>query len=226
MSVGELKLSPVLNVIIVGPQGSGKGTQADLLAKRRGLCHLEMGRELRLAAAETTETGRLLNQAVNRAGVMAPFEIAMPLFLAKVAQTPLTTGIIFDGTPRRVEEIAYWDAELPKLGRSFTHLFALRITVAETMRRLSLRRICKADGLSFTLGVDIHTVNELCPRCGGPLIPRTDDTPRTIKRRLDIYAEETAPVIERYRDRGIVHCIDGDRSISDVAANIDAVLGR
>jgi adenylate kinase len=216
--------SPVWNIIIMGPQGSGKGTQADLLAEKYGLRHFEMGKLLRRAATEPTDVGRMLDRLINHEGKLAPFDIAMNAFRQEVERTPIETGIIFDGTPRRIEEITYWDVELPKLDRQFTHLIALHISEDETIERLSKRRTCSAEGTPFILGVDIKDDASPCPRCGAAVIQRHDDTPEVIRERLRTYTEQTEPVIARYRDRGIVREINGQQSIEQVFADIEAAL--
>jgi adenylate kinase len=151
-------------------------------------------------------------------------ELAMSIFRQELEQIPVTQGVIFDGTPRRIEEVDFWDQALPGLGRAFTHLFALTLPKSATIERLSKRRICSNDGTSFIFGVDIFDDATPCPKCGGKIIWRTDDTPAVIEQRLKLYDERTAPVIESYRSRGIVHEIDGEQSIPDVFRDIEKAL--
>lgn len=182
--------SPVLHILILGPQGSGKGTQAELLAKQHGLFHLETGRLMRAAAQEDSELGRKVHEYINVKGVLVPFDIVMEIFRREVAQVPAGQGIVFDGTPRRMPEVEYWDRELPKLGRNFTHIFSLSLSEEKTIERLLLRK-------------------------------REDDTEETIRKRLDEYYRQTAPVIAYYEKAGLIIPINGDQSIEKVASDIE-----
>lgn len=216
--------SSAWNIVIIGPGGSGKGTQAKRLAETYGLRHLEMGKLLRQAAAEPTDLGRELDRIINREGRLAPLEIAMGIFLREVKKTPPTVGILFDGTPRRIEDSAFWDQELPKLGRAFTHVIVLRVSEAAIINRLAKRRTCSREGTPLILGVDIPNDASPCPRCGAPLVARPDDQPDVVRARLRTYQELTEPIIGLYRERGIVHEVNGDQPIPDVYRDIEASL--
>ena len=220
----EPSRSPVWNIILLGPQGSGKGTQAKLLVEKFGLRHLELGKLLRAAAEQDTEEGRAIDRVINQEGKLAPFDLAMGIFKNELKAIPNSQSVIFDGTPRRLEEVAYWDQELPRLDRAFTHLIALTLPKEATIERLSRRRVCSVDGTPFIFGVDIMDDSAPCPKCGGQIIWRTDDTPPLIEQRLQLYHDLTAPVIDAYRMRGIVHEVNGNQSISDVFKDIVEVF--
>jgi adenylate kinase len=224
MSIYTGTNSSAWNIIILGPIGSGKGTQAGLLAKYFGMVELGMGQLLRMAAKEATDTGRTIDRIVNREFGLVPFEIAMGIFRHAVALTPPNIDIVYDGTPRQDTEVDYWDEELPKLGRAFSHLFVLRVSARTITQRLTLRRVCSVKGTPFTLGVSIQNDSNPCPCCGAQLIQRPDDTPKGIRKRLRIYEKLTAPVIERYRPRGIVHEINAEQTPNAIAADIKAIL--
>lgn len=220
----EPSRSPVWNIILLGPQGSGKGTQAKLLVEKYGLRHLELGKLLRSAAQQDTEGGHAINRIINQEGKLAPLDLAMGIFKNELKSVPSAQSVIFDGTPRRLEEIDYWDRELPQLDRRFTHLIALTLPKDATIERLSKRRVCSVDGTPFIFGVDIIDDAAPCPKCGGKIIWRADDTPAVIEQRLRLYNDLTAPVIEAFRARGIVHEVNGDRPIPDVFNSIEEVL--
>ncbi|MFH0853607.1 MAG: nucleoside monophosphate kinase [bacterium] len=216
--------TPAWNIILLGPQASGKGTQAKLLADAFQLKHLEMGNLLRLAAKQPTELGKQINHIIHDQGVLVPFDIAMQIYTAEVEKVPADQGIIFDGTPRRLPEIEYWDQELPKLKRSFTHVIAITLSEQETIERLSKRRICVTDSTPLILGKDIRSESDSCPKCGGKVIHREDDKPDVIKARLAEYHKMTQPVIDYYTDKGLVKLINGSQSIEQVHQDIIAAL--
>jgi adenylate kinase len=213
-----------LTVVLLGPQGSGKGTQAKLLAARHGFVHLEMGQLLRAAAKAETEEGRELDRLINHEGVLAPLPIAMATFRRALEAVQPDQSVIFDGTPRRREEVVYWDRELPKLGRAITHVIALELSEANTIERLSKRRVCERDGRPFILGVDLKDEGSPCPVCGGRVIQRTDDQPEAIRRRLATYRAETEPVLSEYRPRGLVRVVNGDQPIETIYEHIESLL--
>lgn len=216
--------TPAWNIILLGPQASGKGTQAKLLVDAFQLKHLEMGNLLRATAKQPTSLGKQINHIINDQGVLVPLDIAMKIFRAEVAKVPQNQGIIFDGTPRRLPEIEYWDQELPKLNRSFTQVIAITLSEEETVERLSKRRICANDSTPLILGKDIQSVSDPCPKCGGQIIHREDDKPEVIKARLAEYHKMTQPVINYYTDQGIVKLINGSQSIEQVHQDIIAAL--
>jgi adenylate kinase len=183
-----------------------------------------MGQLLRTAAKEDSPAGRELHQVINVAGRLASFDLAMGTFRRALEAVPASQSVIFDGTPRRHEEVVYWDSELPKLGRSLTHIIALQLSEDGTVERLSKRRVCERDGRPFILGVDLKSEDSPCPDCGGRILQRADDQPEAIRTRLATYRKMTEPVLDEYRPRGIVHEVNGDQPIEEVYRAIEAAL--
>lgn len=210
----------ILNIIILGPQGSGKGTQAEFLAKKFHLAHIEVGGILRAEAKKKTKLGRFINRLINQEGKMVPFKIVMDLTYKKVVQLPKNKGIVFDGTPRRMPEVKFWEKALPKLGREFTHVFYLPISRETTLKRLNIRRNCRQCGSPFILGVDLKRNQTTCPKCGGEIYQRKDDKPKAILQRLKLYRQRTKPVVNYYRKKGILKEINGEPAIPVVYKNI------
>ncbi len=213
-------------IVLLGPQGSGKGTQAGLLVERQGFVHLEMGKLLRAAAKEPTPLGRELDRMINQEGKLAPLELAMAIFRSALEKLPKSQSVIFDGTPRRPEEVAYWDEELPKLGRHLDRVIALQLPEDATVERLGKRRICEREGRPLILGVDVANEQSPCPSCGGPILQRADDQPEAIRTRLATYRALTEPVLELYRPRGIVSEVNGDQPIETVYNAIASLLAH
>ncbi|MFA6512358.1 MAG: nucleoside monophosphate kinase [Patescibacteria group bacterium] len=191
MTAAKLK-----TVVILGSQGSGKGTQAKLLAERFGFVHIEVGAILRKKAQEESDEGRNVD-AMLKQGILLPFDLVMSLVRAEVAAQPMTTSLVFDGTPRRPIEISYWEKALPEMGRAFTDVLLITLHEQKAIERMSLRAQKEK---------------------------RDDDTPHAIAERLKNFKESTAPVIDHYRKEGILREINGDQTIDEVHADIVNIL--
>lgn len=213
-------------IVLLGPQGSGKGTQAKLLAKKLHLAHVEVGALLRKEASANTALGRRIQKTVNEQGKLFPFGPTMRLALAAVRRVPKRQGILFDGTPRRMEEVRFWETALPRIGRAFTHFIFLNLSHRESLRRLALRRVCSACKSVWIMGVDVRRELAPCPACGGKLVRRADDHSAAVRKRLALFAQKTSPVIRYFRRKGIVHDIDGEQSIAAVLRDIENALQK
>ncbi len=203
-------MSKVLHIIILGPQGSGKGTQAKLLADKFKLEHIELGDALREIKKKNTVLGKKVAQIIDK-GRMVPLQLIVKIVDEKVAIVSADKGIIFDGTPRRSAEIKALEKILKKNGRDITHVFFVQISQKETINRLSKRYICQKCGKIFI--IEKNNVNKLkkCPKCNGDIIRRKDDTPEGIKQRLKLYKERTFPVVEYYRQKQKLIEINGEQ---------------
>jgi len=210
----------IINIIVLGPQGSGKGTQAKLLARRFNLAHIEVGEILRLEAKRKTKPGRFIDRLINKEGKMVPFQTVMNLTYKKVAKVPANRGIVFDGTPRRMPEVRFWEKHLPKLKREFTHVFYLPISKKTTLKRLGIRRNCRKCGTPFILGVDLKKNQKKCLKCGGEIYQREDDKPKAILQRLKLYYQKTKPVVSYYHNKGLLIKVNGEPAIPVVYKNI------
>ncbi len=171
----------ILNIILLGPQGSGKGTQAKLLANKFKLEHIEIGNALREIKKDDTILGREVAQIIDK-GKMVPFQLVVKIVDKEVAIISANKGIVFDGTPRRLVEIKPLEKILKKNGRHITHVFFVQISERETINRLSKRYICSQCNKIFILEKDVANKSRKCPKCGGNIIRRKDDTPEGIKK--------------------------------------------
>lgn len=208
------------NIILLGPQGSGKGTQAKLLAKKYNLVHLEVGDILRKIARSKTSLGKKIDDLINKKGKMIPLDLLIKVIRREIKKIPNNKGIIFDGTPRRIEEIKPLEKILRSCGRKINYIFYLPITEKETIKRLGKRRICLKCGRIFTVGIEINKKTKKCPICGGKIIKRPDDKPKAIKERLKLYRKKTLPVIRYYRKKGKLITINAKKSIKEVLREI------
>ncbi len=212
-----------LNVTLIGPQGSGKGTQAKLLVKKFKLAHIEVGRILRDIAKTKTPLGRQVAGIINK-GRMVPCRLIGKVVKEKIKSLPSGKGIVFDGTPRRLAEIKPLEKALAQSGRELTSVFYIPISEEETVRRLSKRRACRKCGKSFILGRDIFARTKKCPVCGGEIFQRKDDKPTAIKQRLKLYHRKTEPVVKYYRPKGKLITVNGGQSIEKVFKEIVSCL--
>ncbi len=208
-----------MNLIFLGPQGCGKGTQADILAEKLGLFHVSTGAALREAAAKDDAFGREI------AALMSHGKLVSDEAIVKVVGSQLTPerfkqGIIFDGTPRLLPQVGLLDRLLAENNAVIDRVFFLNISEKETFRRLSGRVVCANCGQNFNLLTKPPAKEGFCDICAGPLQVRADETPTAISERLAIYHSQTLPVLDVYRQRGILEEVDGERSIEIIAADI------
>lgn len=205
-----------INVVIMGPQGSGKGTQIRLLIEKYDLQPIEVGNILRNIAKEDSNLGREVDEAINKQGKYASWDVVKRVLDKKVSELDKGKGIIFDGTPRRMEEAEYWEKRMPEIGRKFDHIFYITISEKETIKRLSSRKLCEKNGHPLIVGKDIEEDDDICPKCGSKVYRREDDTPEKIMVRLKLSEEKLGPVIEYYDKKNMITRINGESAIENV----------
>jgi adenylate kinase len=216
-----MKTTKILHLFFFGPQGSGKGTQAKLLAAELGLFHLSSGDALRRTAKTNTPLGRYLRHQL-AIGSLTPIPKLLKVFTYNLKQIPARRGIIFDGFARQVTETRQILSILKKAGRPVDLGLVINISEKETVRRLSKRGTCDKCGKIFILGGKLKAGSR--HSCGGRIIVRSDDQPAAIRRRLALYRKRTLPVFKIFKKAGRLETIDGQKSIPAVHAAVVAVL--
>lgn len=202
-------------VILLGPQGAGKGTQAELLARKHRLVHLESGAMLRQEESKGTPFGRRIARYID-GGRLVPFTWVLRLIANRLQDVPLHQGIVIDGSPRRLPEAKQLVRMLHhRFHRKVLIVILVMISKGETIRRLSRRWICKKQH-PLIMGVDVHASTDRCPICMSPIEQRKDDTPKAIAKRLDIFQRQTQPVIHYFQSHGLLHRVDGKKTIPTV----------
>lgn len=215
------------NVVMIGPQGSGKGTQSDLLARRLGIPRIGLGSLFRAEVAKGSELGAQAKGYMDR-GEIVPSEIADKVMSGRLSESDAANGAILDAFPRTLEQADALENIFRSLGRELTDAIYLRISDEEAVRRLSGRRVCSNATCehNYHLQFDPPRGNpEICDKCGAKVVQRADDVPDAIKRRLQIYHQETVPLIALYQGLNILREIDGGRPIDDVQAEICKAMG-
>jgi adenylate kinase len=191
-----------LNIVLLGPPGSGKGTQAARIARRYNVPHISTGDILRQAVRDDTPLGREVGATMAGGGLVSD-QLISSLVKARLEQPDTARGSLLDGFPRTIEQARFLDTVQPAL--SVIHI---DVPADVIIRRLSTRRVCRSCGLTQSVSVD-EAMTEDCPYCGGTLVRREDDNAETIRTRLATYAEQAGPLIDHYRTRPRFVTIDG-----------------
>jgi adenylate kinase len=212
-----------LNLILFGPPGAGKGTQAERLVDDFDLPYYATGDILRAAVKDETELGRKVKEYMDR-GDLVPDEVINEVMVDRVESSEAEDGFLLDGFPRNPDQAQALDDELERLGRELTAALLLEVGDDEVIRRLSGRRVCVKNGHLYHVEFDPPKREGVCDQDGSKLIQRDDDHPDTLKHRLEVYREQTSPLAELYEKRGILRRFDGSRSTTEVHDHIRATL--
>jgi len=213
-----------MNVILLGPPGAGKGTQAERIVKGYGLIHISTGDMLRAAVKNGTEMG-LKAQEYMTAGALVPDEIVIGIVRDRIAEKDVEEkGFLLDGFPRTVGQADALDKVLSSLGKNLDAVVNIIVPDEELLDRLTGRRICKSCQKPYHMVFSPPQKEGVCDTCGGELYQRADDTIETVKNRLDVYHSQTSPLIEYYTKKGVLFDIDGTKGMEDVFGDISNAL--
>ncbi len=212
-----------LNLVLLGPPGSGKGTQGERLQEDFRLPYYATGDILRLAVKEGTELGKKAKEYMD-AGDLVPDEVIIGVIAERIATDEAADGFILDGFPRTSGQAEALDTEMKKLGRELTAVILIDVPEDEVVRRLGGRRTCAKEGHVFHLEFEPPEKEGVCDICGGELIIRDDDKPDVIRHRLEQYREKTEPLIDYYESGGALRKVDGSQPPNDVEEKIHALL--
>ena len=210
-------------VVLLGPPGAGKGTQASLLVQGLGIPHVSSGDLFRDHLSRKTELGLLAKGYMDR-GDLVPDDVTVGMVIERLGQPDCQAGAILDGFPRTLNQAAVLDQALDRRGQRVTVAPLIQVRDEEVTRRLTARRTCRNCKAVYNLVFDPPRVEDVCDACGGELIRRDDDNPETVHNRLYIYYKETSPLIGYYFAKGLLAEINGEQAIEVVQADLRAVV--
>jgi adenylate kinase len=208
-----------LNLVLIGPPGSGKGTQAVRIAEKYAIPHISTGDTLRAAVRAGTPLGRQVADTLAAGGLVGD-DLMTGLVRERLAARDIANGFVLDGFPRTIAQAEALDAMVG------IPLVVALIDAAheEIVRRLGKRRVCGSCGITQAVSADTEEQIDPCPYCGGTLVRRQDDDPGTVRHRLSMYAQYSGPIIAYYRDRPTFGAVDGLRHPEEVTASLDILI--
>ena len=210
-------------MVLLGPPGAGKGTQAKLLQERFKACQVSTGDILRKAVAEQTPLGKQAAQYINQ-GALVPDPLIVNLVAERLQDKDCEKGFILDGFPRTISQAESLDEILTRMGLTLDRVLSVQVPHTVIVQRLAGRRTCKGCGALYHLTLDPPDKEGICDRCGGELYQRDDDREETITARLKVYETQTAPLMNYYRERGLLRDIDGVGKVDEIRSRVIEVL--
>jgi adenylate kinase len=214
---------PELNLVLLGPPGSGKGTQGERLNEDLRLPYYATGDILRGAVRDETELGKSAKEYMDR-GDLVPDEVIVGVIAERIDSEEARDGFILDGFPRTTPQAEALDAKLEEMGRAVGAVLLIDTSDDEVVKRLGGRRTCEANGHVFHVDFNPPKVEGVCDVDGSPLLVRDDDKPEVIRKRLETYHEKTEPLVTYYDDKGVLRRVDGERDPDEVTEELRRTL--
>ena len=212
-----------MHIILMGPPGAGKGTQAAELVKEFGIPHISTGDMFRAAVKEGTELGKQAKACMDK-GQLVPDSVTIGIVRERLAKDDCKKGFILDGFPRTVEQADALKGILADLGLELTRVLNIAVPAADLIERAVGRRICRKCGATYHVKFNPTKVAGVCDACGGELYQRDDDTAETMKSRLSVYEASTKPLIDYYEHAGLYTEVGGRQAIDKVTKDLVAAL--
>ncbi|MGI5891208.1 MAG: adenylate kinase [Bacillota bacterium] len=214
-----------MKIVLLGPPGAGKGTQAEVLVKKLFLPHISTGDMFRAAISSGTPLGAEAKSYMDK-GLLVPDEVTIGIIKDRISQADCKEGFLLDGFPRTVKQAEALDELLAQMNDKLTAVLNINVPLDKLITRLTGRRMCRKCGNIYHLLYNPPNVEDVCDVCGGELYQRSDDKEETVKNRLKVYEEQTAPLIAYYEQKNILHNIDGDQPINAVMLDLGKALGQ
>ncbi len=213
-----------MDLILFGPPGAGKGTQAKRLVDDLKIPQISTGDMMRAERAAGTALGKQFDDFMSK-GLLVPDELVLSLFGQRLSQPDAKNGAIFDGYPRTVAQAEALDALLTAQGRKIDVVVSMEVSLDEMIDRVVQRRTCEACGHIYHLRYNPPPANGQCGVCGGKLVQRKDDTEEVVRKRNEEYLAKTAPILDHYKKQGVVKSVNGVGSLDEVTARIKGAVG-
>lgn len=208
-----------MNLVMLGPPGAGKGTQAKRIAEAFGLLHLSSGDILRAERKAGTELGQQAQEYMD-AGKLVPDDLIVSMMVEHISKPEASKGVLLDGFPRTAPQAEALDKSLAEVGKQIDLVIDLVVPDDEVAGRLTGRRSCPVCGAVYHVTFNPPKQADQCDRTCGPLVTRPDDTDEVVRQRLSTYHEQTAPLAAYYRDKGVLVEVDGSKSVDEVTAAV------
>ncbi|NIA10913.1 MAG: adenylate kinase [Nitrospiraceae bacterium] len=212
-----------MKLILLGPPGAGKGTQAVRLVEHYRIPQISTGDILRKAVKEGTEMGAMAKGYMDK-GALVPDEVVIGIIRDRILEPDCNNGYILDGFPRTIAQAEALDEMLSKMDSRLDHVVNIAVKDEEIVKRLTGRRTCPVCGAGYHIQFDPPAKKGVCDKCGGALIQREDDTEETIRSRLKVYRDQTEPLISFYGAKGLLKTIPGEGGMEEIFASILSVL--
>ena len=213
-----------MKIIMLGAPGAGKGTQAKKIAAKYGIPHISTGDIFRANIKNGTELGKKAKTYMDQ-GLLVPDELVVDLVVDRVNQDDCTNGYVLDGFPRTIPQAEALTEALEKMGQKVDFAIDVNVPDENIVKRMGGRRACVTCGATYHMVYAPTKKEGICDTCGGELILRDDDKPETVQKRLNVYHDQTQPLIDYYTSQGILHTVDGTVDIDDVFRAITEFLG-
>lgn len=213
-----------MKLIMLGAPGAGKGTQAKKIAEKYGIPHISTGDIFRANIKNGTELGNKAKSYMEK-GLLVPDELTCDLVVDRIAQEDCKNGYVLDGFPRTIPQAEALKAALGKMGTTIDYAINVEVPDENIVKRMGGRRACLACGCTYHVVYNAPKVEDVCDVCGAKLVLRDDDKPETVKKRLDVYHEQTQPLIDFYDKEGVLVEVDGTQNLEDVFQAITKILG-
>lgn len=213
-----------MRLILLGPPGAGKGTQASGIINKYNIPHISTGDIFRKNIKEGTDLGKQAKEYMDK-GLLVPDELVVGLVKNRLTENDTENGFLLDGFPRTVAQAEALDTELKNLGWSLDNVINIKVSKDELVERAVGRRICKDCGATYHIKFNPPTIPGKCDVCGGELYQRDDDNEETVTKRIEVYENQTSPLIEYYNKQGVLLNIDGSQNIDKVFDDIVDALG-
>ena len=214
-----------MKIIMLGAPGAGKGTQAQMIAEQYHIPHISTGDIFRANIKNGTELGKKAKEFMDK-GQLVPDELTVQLLLDRVAQDDCKDGYVLDGFPRTIPQADVLDQELTKLGDKVDYAINVDVPDENIINRMSGRRACLGCGATYHITFNPPVKEGICDTCGQELVLRDDDKPETVKKRLDVYHQQTQPLIDYYKNAEVLAEVDGTQPMDAVFQGIVEILGE
>ncbi len=210
-------------IILLGPPGAGKGTQAKRIVDENKLAYISTGEILRKAVKEGTNLGLKAKQYMDQ-GKLVPDDLVVEIVKNRLTEPDCVNGALLDGFPRTVVQATFLEKVLPEVKIKIDRVVSIEVAESELIERLTGRRVCSECGANYHVQFKAPKVRNVCDQCGGDLYQRDDDSLETVKERLEVYKKQTEPLIDFYQERGVLSSVDGNQDIESVYKQIKGIL--